>query len=157
MVIEQAQILTTHNLAALVRPVGVTPATGWADLAYRSFRTACSLTARVHHNPRPLATIKDVAYAWRHTLCYLSLCTSGEQAATITQLEDEVTRHASHVIDRLAPVLAGLRLIAAGGTFDPDGTAHGGRARRLQAWSATGHWMRTAAAVPDVNPCGSKG
>ncbi|MBR7679250.1 hypothetical protein KDA82_41250, partial [Streptomyces daliensis] len=51
MVIEQAQILTTHNLAVLVRYVGVAP--DWRDLAGRAFTTVCRLTARVHGNPSP--------------------------------------------------------------------------------------------------------
>lgn len=40
-VIEQAQILTTHNLATLVRQVGIAPEPGWEDLAGRCFRTVC--------------------------------------------------------------------------------------------------------------------
>ncbi|MGW5640723.1 hypothetical protein, partial [Streptomyces sp. NPDC003832] len=38
-VIEQAQILTTHNLATLVHMVGIAPRPGWADLARRCFMT----------------------------------------------------------------------------------------------------------------------
>ena len=63
MVIEQAQILTTHNLATLVHRVGIAPAAGWEELARRCFVTVCRLTTRVQANPRLLTTIKDVAYA----------------------------------------------------------------------------------------------
>ncbi|MCL6734584.1 hypothetical protein [Streptomyces neyagawaensis] len=141
-VIEQAQILTTHNLATLVGPVGITPRPGWADLARRCFVTVCRLTARVHHNPRPLGTLKDAAYAWRQMLFHLSLCPPGEQRRVIAGLPEETTRHPAHVAARLAPALAGLTLIAEGGAFDADGTADEGRARRLLGWSADGHWMR---------------
>ncbi|WP_328545695.1 hypothetical protein [Streptomyces platensis] len=141
-VIEQAQILTTHNLATLVRQVGIAPEPGWEDLARRCFRTVCRLTARVHHNPRPLATIKDAAYAWRHLIFFLALCTPAEQSRLLSRLDEETARHPAHVAARLAPALAGLHLVAAGGSFTADGTALGGRARRLLGWTTGEHWLR---------------
>ncbi|MGW0578827.1 hypothetical protein ACWD25_23300, partial [Streptomyces sp. NPDC002920] len=135
MVIEQAQILTTHNLATLVHRVGIAPAPGWADLAVRTFGTVCRLTARVHGNPRPLATIKDVAYAWRQLLFHLSLCTPREQARTLARLTEEADRHATHVTARLAPALTGLRQVAEGGTADE------GEGRLLLGWTTERHWL----------------
>jgi hypothetical protein len=70
-VIEQAQILTTHNLATLVDALDVTPPDGWAALAQRVFATVLRLAGRLDRNPRPLSTIKDMAYAWRHMIFYL--------------------------------------------------------------------------------------
>ncbi|MFJ8111184.1 hypothetical protein [Streptomyces sp. NPDC096132] len=134
-VIEQAQILTTHNLATLVHRVGIAPAPGWEDLARRCFVTVCRLTARVHGNPRPLATIKDAAYAWRQMVFHLSLCGEREQARTLTWLSEEVSRHPGHVAARLAPALTGLRQVAEGGT------ATEGRGRRLQGWTTERHWL----------------
>ncbi|MCC3655681.1 hypothetical protein LIX60_30330 [Streptomyces sp. S07_1.15] len=142
MVIEQAQILTTHNLATLVHRVGIAPRPGWAGLAHRCFVTVCRLTARVHRNPRPLATIKDAAYAWRQMVFHLSLCPPEERSRVIAALGEETARHPAHVAPRLAPALAGLALVAEGGTFGGDGTADGGRARRFLGWSTDGHWMR---------------
>ncbi|MGW1183623.1 hypothetical protein ACWD7Y_09920 [Streptomyces drozdowiczii] len=141
-VIEQAQILTTHNLATLVDRVGVTPRSGWAGLADRCFVTVCRLTARVHHNPRPLRTIKDAAYAWRQMMFYLSLCPPAEQRRFLAGLEAEVARHPAHVATRLAPALAGLALVAEGAAFGEDGTAEAGRARRFTGWTTERHWMR---------------
>ncbi|WP_449352961.1 hypothetical protein [Streptomyces shaanxiensis] len=141
-VIEQAQILTTHNLATLVHRVGIAPRSGWDDLARRSFVTVCRLTARVHHNPRPLSTIKDAAYAWRQMLFFLSLCPPEEQRRFVAGLNAQTARHPSHVETRLAPALAGLALVTEGGTFNDDGTADAGRSRRFLGWSTDGHWMR---------------
>ncbi|WP_327241079.1 hypothetical protein [Streptomyces sp. NBC_01320] len=141
-VIEQAQILTTHNLATLVHRVGIAPQPGWADLARRCFVTVCRLTARVHRNPRPLGTIKDAAYAWRQMVFHLSLCPPEEQRRVIAGLREETARHPAHVATRLAPALVGLALVAEGGTFGSDGTADAGRARRFVGWSTDGHWMR---------------
>jgi hypothetical protein len=44
--------------------------------------------------------------------------------------------------------LAGLRFVAAGGPFTPDGTSPAGR--RLLGWTTGGHWAlsRRAAAAP---------
>ncbi|MEV6179469.1 hypothetical protein [Streptomyces sp. NPDC052015] len=134
-VIEQAQILTTHNLATLVHRVGIAPATGWEDLARRSFDTVCRLTARVHGNPRPLSTVKDAAYAWRQMLFHLSLCTPREQARTLDWLSEELTRRPGHVAARLAPALTGLRQVARGGSPED------GEGRRLLGWTTGGHWM----------------
>ncbi|MFC8094426.1 hypothetical protein [Streptomyces sp. NPDC057301] len=141
-VIEQAQILTTHNLATLVHRVGIAPQPGWSDLARRCFDTVCRLTAQVHNNKRPLPTIKDAAYAWRQMLFALSLCPPDEQRRFLTTLDEETARHPAHARSRLAPALVGLVLTAEGGTFDADGTADGGRARRFLGWNTGRHWMR---------------
>jgi hypothetical protein len=141
-IIEQSQILTTHNLATLVHRVGVAPDAGWDELTLRCFASVCRLTARVHNNPRPLGTIKDAAYAWRQMLFYLSLCAADRQSRVLGQLEEDVARHPGHVAARLGPALAGLRLTAAGGHFSADGAADAGRARRFLGWATDGHWMR---------------
>ncbi|MEU6922530.1 hypothetical protein [Streptomyces sp. NPDC046631] len=137
-VIEQAQILTTHNLATLVGRIGIAPEPGWADLARRCFATVCLLTARIHGNPRPLSTIKDAAYAWRQMVFHLSLCDPAEQARVISRLGEETARHPEHVSARLAPALIGLRQAAAGGSPDTGG------GRRFLGWTTEPHWLRPA-------------
>ncbi|WP_067816717.1 hypothetical protein [Actinomadura kijaniata] len=129
MVIEQAQILTTHNLAALAGPVGVRPAPGWEDLARRAFGTVCRLLERVHGNPRPLGTVKDAAYAWRQTVFFLTMAGTSDFA----WLREEAGRHPAHVRERLGPVLGGLREAATGERVPG--------ARRFTGWAAGGHWM----------------
>ncbi|MEW1824447.1 hypothetical protein [Streptomyces sp. NPDC088196] len=149
-VIEQSQILTTHNLATLVHRVGIAPEPGWADLARRCFDTVCRLTARVHRTPWSYPTIKDAAYAWRQLVFHLSLCPPAEQRRVLDELDAEAARHPAHVTARLAPALAGLRLVVDGGTFAPDGTADEGRARRLLGWTTDGHWLATDPTAVEV-------
>ncbi|WP_435796909.1 hypothetical protein [Streptomyces flaveolus] len=144
--IEQAQILTTHNLATLVHRVGIAPEAGWDDLARRSFTTVCRLTARLHHNPRPLGRIKDVAYAWRQMLLHLSLCTPGGRSRVLAWLPEEAARHPWHVAARLAPALTGLRQVAEGGS------AHEGEGRMLLGWSTGDHWLRPDPVLPAQVP-----
>ncbi|OKI30076.1 hypothetical protein [Streptomyces sp. CB03911] len=148
MVIEQAQILTTHNLAALVVLAGIEPGHGWTDTARRCFTAVCALTARLHRDPQGWNTVKDAAYAWRQMLFHLSLCGARERAEMVAWAEAEAARHPGRVADRLAPALAGLRLVAAGGEFRADGTAEGGRARRLLGRSSTDHWLRRDLPAP---------
>ncbi|MEV5975150.1 hypothetical protein [Streptomyces sp. NPDC051921] len=140
-VIEQAQILTTHNLAVLVRQAGIAPAAGGEALARACFVTVCRLVARVHGHPRPLGIVKDAAYAWRQMLFHLSLCPPDRQAAVVEWVAAEAARQPWHAAARLGPAVAGLRLVASGGAFGPDGTARGGPARRFLGWSVGGHWM----------------
>ncbi|MFF6772015.1 hypothetical protein ACFY8W_00425 [Streptomyces sp. NPDC012637] len=141
-VIEQAQILTTHNLAVLVRHAGIAPTAGWEALARECFTTVCRLVTRVQGHPRPLATVKDAAYAWRQMLFHLSLCTPDRQAAVVAWAAAEAARWPWHTAARLGPAVAGLRLVASGGEFEPGGAARGGGpARRFLGWSVGGHWM----------------
>lgn len=138
-VIEQAQILTTHNLATIADIVKIDPGGGWAELARRSLAVVCRLTARIQHNPRPLSTIKDAAYAWRHMLFYLSLAAPSEQATLVAQASDQLAAQPPHVRARLTAAVDGLVQVAAGGRFDAEGTA--GEARRLLGWTTERHWM----------------
>ncbi|MDI2132737.1 hypothetical protein [Yinghuangia seranimata] len=139
-VIEQAQILTTHNLALLVHPVGVEPADGWDGRARGAFTATCRLVRQVHNNPRPLGTIKDAAYAWRQTVFFLSLCGLADQISVTAWMQDEAARQPDHVAARLEPLLEGLRVVLTGGTLgDGETPMHG---RRFLGWSTDGHWMR---------------
>ncbi|WP_424641420.1 hypothetical protein [Embleya sp. AB8] len=139
VVLEQSQILTTHNLAALAGPVGAEP--NWADLARRSFTAVCRLTARVQGHPRPLSTIKDAAYAWRQLVFHLSMCAEAERDGVISWLYEEAYRQPTHVARRLAPVLYGLHAVATGGRFNARGTLENKAGRRLVGWTTNGHWL----------------
>jgi hypothetical protein len=120
----------------------VTPPSGWAALARGAFATTCRLAARIHGNPRPLTTIKDMAYAWRQVLFYLSMATADERDAVLGQFDDEVAQYPDHARGRLAPVLAGVRLVREGGDLGPGGGPVDGGARRLVGWAPAGrHWL----------------
>jgi hypothetical protein len=136
MIIEQSQILTTHNLAALVGPVGLGAdlAGKWSDLADRSLEQVSVLLGRVVHNPRPLRTVKDAAYGWRQLVFYLSFADRAEQI-------EFVDRHASlaegdsFVQGCLRDLLAGLRLAV-------DGAVVGSTSpRAFVGWAAGEHWI----------------
>ena len=135
-VIEQAQILTTHNLATIARVLEIRP-DGWAGLARRSLEGALRLVAQVEHNARPLRTVKNTAYAWRQMLFYLALASAAEQADFGAHVDDKLATQPLHVSSRLAPAVAGLTHIIAGGRFNPDGATAGGR--RGLGWTTERH------------------
>jgi len=72
-VIEQAQVLTTHNLAVLVADVGVRPSQGWRPLADGAARRCVARLDLARRSSRPLRAVKDAAYAWRQAVFYLSM------------------------------------------------------------------------------------
>lgn len=110
-VIEQAQILTTHNLATLVT-AGVTLD---PDGAARCFAVARGLAAR----PLGRRTIKDIAYAWRQMMFHLAL--SDDVAGFVAELPSD---------GPLGPAVAGLRAAVRGEQVEP-----------FTGWSVGRHWM----------------
>jgi hypothetical protein len=139
MIVEQAQVVTTHNLATLAHAVGVTPAGGWPALVPRAFAVVVRLAGRLDRHPRPLPTIKDIAYAWRHLIFYLSLPATGDPRPLIDRLHTDLAAAPSTVQELLNPAVVGLSYLARGGTFTDGLTPAGGR--RLLGWTTGQHWM----------------
>ena len=144
-VIEQAQILTTHNLAALTGPFGVGEALemDWPRVARKSFERGLVLAERLRNNPRPLRTVKDLAYAWRQMIFFLTRVSTNDITQFLAWGDEQLAAQPVPVADVIAPALAGLRDVAAGAAFDREGrTPHG---RRLLGWSVGSHWALDAA------------
>ncbi len=143
-IIEQAQILTTHNLATLTGPYGVGQdmRLDREALARRAFERAVVLAGRLRGNARPLRTVKDLAYAWRQTLFFLSLLRAAEVGAFLVWARGTVRKQPPHVAAVLAPVLNGLRDVLGGGSFDAGGVSAAGR--RLIGWTVGSHWVLDA-------------
>ncbi|MFF0340960.1 hypothetical protein [Kribbella sp. NPDC004875] len=136
-VLEQAQILTSHKLAALVDALDQTDWLRAAapELAGRAFAWAVQRQTQ----PAPtwisaLQGIKNTAYAWRQAIFFLSFCTPVAQQDVVAELEDR----AGVLGPRFAPAVVGLRQVLAGECFDAKGRTSGGR--RLLGWSARPHW-----------------
>ncbi|MEU0492318.1 transcriptional regulator [Nocardiopsis sp. NPDC006139] len=134
-VIEQAQILTTHNLAALVA-AGSRPRDGWEAAARRAHRMTVRLLGALPRVHDALAHVKNAAFAWRQTVFLLSRCTPREQRAVLAWMEEAGPPY--HVRERLAPALAGLRAAVEGHTLPARGD---GEARRFLGWTVGRHWM----------------
>lgn len=140
MVIEQSLILTTHNLATLVERCAVHPAPGWRTLADRAFEYMIRLGGRLDQSRRPLPVIKDLAYAWRQTVFYLSMSdTDPRQFSADARLR--LGAAGAGIEGMLTPVLDGLDAVLDGAGFDAAGRA--GDGRQLLGWSIDGHWLRS--------------
>ncbi|MFE5534614.1 hypothetical protein [Streptomyces sp. NPDC056492] len=96
---EQARILTTFNMATLVRVVGIDPPSGWDGLARGAFTAA----------RRRSATPAKSARAWRQLVFHLSLCDPGRQTAVLAWIEAEFARLPRPVATRLSPAFTRLR------------------------------------------------
>jgi len=140
-IIEQAQILTTQNLATLTGPGGLGQVLdgSWAVLAERCFAAVVRLVEKVERNPQPLSTVKDAAYAWRHYLFFLSMAEASERLALVRAATRQLEVAPEHAQRRLAPAMAGLDHVLAGGSFD-DGRAPSS-ARRFLGWTVGRHWL----------------
>lgn len=150
-VVEQAQILTTHNLAVLTNGAGVDLSPEWAQLARAAFTTVADLVERIHQNLRPLPTIKDAAYAWRQSLFYLSMAQASEQETFTAWIAEHLSGRPDHTTGRLVPVVAGLKHVLAGGVLDPETAAVGQGAscgRLFLGWATDGHWMARQPPAP---------
>ena len=113
-IIEQAQILTTHNLAALVA-AGAVPDGGWRAAALASFRGVCSeaAAARASSHMHSKQAAKRAAFAWRQLIFYIAMLEdTSEQMATLDDMEAALGRSggwSARTPLALRPCVAGLR------------------------------------------------
>ncbi|WP_410659301.1 hypothetical protein [Amycolatopsis sp. lyj-112] len=134
-VLEQAQIVTTHNLAVLVDGLGlrdrltaIAPGLAARSLSW-ALRRASVPTTDTH---AALMAVKNAAYAWRQGIFFLSFCDTETQQATVDTLRPQLTgTDLGAAVDGLAAVVAGYR-------FGADGTVQKGR--RWLGWGVGGHW-----------------
>jgi hypothetical protein len=110
-IIEQCQIMTTHNLATLAAAAGLSADVA-GDRADRCFVHVRRLVATIEGNPRPLRTIKNAAYAWRHAIFFLSLIDDRKAPAHIAAWHASLRRESCQAIDTLASFLDDLQAVA---------------------------------------------
>jgi hypothetical protein len=136
-VLEQSQILTTHNLAVLVdaldlgdRLRALAP-----DLAERAFAwTVRRLATPTPYHHAELQRVKNAAYAWRQALFFLSLCPEAEQRCAVARMAGEVA--AAGLAGRFGPAVDGLGHVLDGVRFSAEGPG-----RRFLGWSVGPHWF----------------
>lgn len=143
-ILEQAQILTTHNLAALVDTLGLRDrvAAMAPDLADRAFTWAVRRQQQSADQWRArLQAVKNAAYAWRQAIFFLSFCGDSEQAEILARLRHRVDASAGDFASWFGPAVDGLAQVIGGGRFDDSGRLQtGGGGRRFLGWSVGPHW-----------------
>lgn len=136
-VLEQSQILTTHNLAVLVDGLGLTEQVRERaeELSGKAFEWALRrLTQPTSDRHVALIQIKQAAYAWRQAIYLLSFGEPSAQKAMARRLSERVGD-----VPRFAPAIRGLSGVIHGQRFDADGTFKGGK--RFLGWAVGKHWL----------------
>ena len=135
-VIEQQQILTTQNLAAVFDALGL--ATTLHDRLGEMARTCFAFIVRSHAQRidkwhSRLLRVKNTAYAWRQMIFYLSLADAREVAAFGPWARERLGRAPGDFAARFEPAMSGLETAIAGGS----------PARRFLGWTEQ-HWLMPA-------------
>ena len=142
-VIEQSQILTTHNLAPLVDRLALTSrvsdsGAGWATAAFGWI--VKEQTTRYDSWRSQLQMLKNTAYAFRQALFFLSFVDTNTQRQAIDGLRSRAGSESDEWRARFAAVIDGLDAVLDGGQFDTTGRA-GATGRRFLGWSVGRHWL----------------
>jgi len=144
-ILEQAQILTTHNLVVLYEGLQLKGLLEdrEAELARQCFVWVCKrlqVTAPSWH--AKLIALKNCAYAWRQMLFFLSVANAAEQAAFAQWAEAHFAAQDEVFRDAFGPAFEGLRRVLRGETLEATGRAgEGVPARRFLGWSVGKHWL----------------
>ena len=143
MILEQQQILTTHNLAALFRAFDLAAALGARldEMARGCFDFICRRLGReMLAGDTQLATVKNAAYAWRQMLFFASMLPAARRAALLAWVRAYAGEQ-NHVFRaRFEPALKGLEWAAAGRSLD-DAEALAAGAQRFLGWTNRTHWL----------------
>lgn len=139
MVIEQSQILTTHNLSLLFGALGLETdlRTELCDMAERCFRWLCrrqQVKSDKWH--AKLIMLKQTAYAWRQMIFFLSRLPQAEADRFIVWSEEHLQEQSSDFRVRFAPALRGLALVHSGDSLDDAADA-----RHFLGWTQKRHWL----------------
>jgi hypothetical protein len=158
-ILEQAQILTTHNLAPLVDALDLHEqfAAAAPELADRAFAWLVGrLGIHADNQHVRLREVKNAAYAWRQAIYFLSLCDHRAQAEALAQLRGHLQAAGEDLQVRFGPAVNGLAHIIVGGRFDNSGRAPQPAAgRRFLGWATGSHWVLDHAATPSRGSAGS--
>jgi hypothetical protein len=139
MVIEQSQILTTHNLALLfgVLELEAELRPELRDMAERCFHWLCRRQqVRSDKWHAKLIMLKQTAYAWRQMIFFLSRLPHEEAGQFIGWAEAYLQGQSTDFHSRFIPALRGLALVHGGGSLDGSE-----QTRRFLGWTQARHWL----------------
>jgi hypothetical protein len=141
-IIEQAQILTTHNLAVLFDALDLAGTLPLGQMARRTFEWICRRQQmKIKDWRAQLQMVKNTAYAWRQMVFYLALLETAELSAFLEWSAAHMQTQSGELRQRFEPVVAGLRAVLAGERFGADGIHAASGGRRFLGWSVGRHWL----------------
>jgi hypothetical protein len=147
MIIEQQQIITTQNLAAVFSTFDLTDALRpqLGDMARQCFTWVCRRQQiKIDTRHAEMIMVKNTAYAWRQMIFYLSLLPNDRIVDFLRWAERHFNEQPEKFRDRFRPALNGLALVVEGGSLD-DKSARDLGARRFLGWSEKRHWLLSSA------------
>ena len=140
MIIEQQQILTTQNLAALFSGLDLGNALGSQlnEMARECFEWICRRhQMKIDSWHARLIMLKNTAYAWRQMIFFLSL-PNADVFAFLGWAERYFQDQSEEFRNRFRPALEGLKFVVEGGSLE---SANNPGVRRFVGWSNTRHWL----------------
>lgn len=145
MIIEQQQVLTTQNLAALFVGLDLSDAIRdqLGEMPMRCFKWICSRLQRKTDNwhARQIA-VKNSAYAWRQMVFYLALLPDRDVRAFLESAGKHLNGQSADFAIRFWPAIEGLQMAVDGES--PEGKSASCRqAKRFLGWSQERHWLLT--------------
>lgn len=147
-ILEQAQILTTHNLAVLfdalpLRDQLAPHLRSTAETCFRWILDHLGKRLRAQNGYQVLRGLKNAAYAWRQMIFWLSFAPDVEDF--LRWAREQLASTDGELRRRFEPAQRGLELAARGlASDDPAFTEGGGRV--FTGWSTDRHWLSPAAA-----------
>ncbi len=137
MVIEQEQIFTSHNLAALFRELQLEQilASDLEEMIRACFIYICrTLQLPFSYWNAQLRDLKNAAYAWRQMIFFLSVLDSKYQnpPALFDWMDEYLNKQKPDFVERFAPALKALRQ-AQTEPIDPS--------QRFLGWTTKRHWL----------------
>lgn len=144
-IIEQEQVLTTHNLAVLFDALGLaeTLRPQMEDMAQRCFAWVCQhLQQKTDVWKARLRAVKNAAYAWRQMVFFLSLAPASSVESFLVAADTRLAEQTIGFRERFRPALAGLARAARGLQTETNvGPGEPGGARRFLGWTTGKHWL----------------
>ena len=139
MVIEQSQILTTHNLAVLFQTFDLAAELrhDLRAMAEQCFRWICRRQqAKSDQWHAKLIMLKNSACAWRQMIFYISHLPLAEAGTFVAWADAYLREQSADFQTRFAPALRGLALVHAGAA--PGSSSE---ARCFLGWTQKRHWL----------------
>lgn len=116
MILEQQQIITTHNLAQVLSALDLSDLR-FDEMAFRCIEWICWRQQTPLTDWRAkLQMTKNTAYAWRQMIAFLSELPPAEQSAAFERIKKTSGNQSTDYQARFAPALAGLERAISGET-----------------------------------------
>ena len=138
-IIEQEQILTTHNLGTLFLELGIRERLSdrLVDMSRACFEWICRRLVQMPAKYQlKLRIVKNAAYAWRQMVFFVSMLPEQEQRDFVNWAERRLSESPEKLGTAFMPVIIGLANAVDGGVVDAPPSS-----RVFLGWSTGGHWL----------------